>query len=92
MVLILYYISLIFHLGLWTSIYLASQSFKYAITKDAEDKKAAWARFEVCLFFLLFFHFFFFFLTILIILYYNYHFTTIFSFIFFIICLILIIL
>ena len=32
--------------GLWTSVYLASQCFRYALTKDPAVKQSAWAVFE----------------------------------------------
>jgi hypothetical protein len=32
--------------GLWTSMYLASQVFRYAVTQDAEVKAQAWRNFE----------------------------------------------
>jgi hypothetical protein len=32
--------------GLWTSIYVASQAFRYAVTKDPEAKRNAWRAFE----------------------------------------------
>ena len=32
--------------GLWTSIYLAAECFRYAVTKDPEAKKNAWHSFE----------------------------------------------
>jgi hypothetical protein len=32
--------------GLWTSQYVASQCFRYAVTKDPAVKQAAWAHFE----------------------------------------------
>lgn len=32
--------------GLWTSMYLASQAFRYAVTKDPEVKREAWKNFE----------------------------------------------
>jgi hypothetical protein len=31
---------------LWTSIYLASQIFRYAVTQDPEVKAEAWKHFE----------------------------------------------
>jgi hypothetical protein len=32
--------------GLWTSMYLASQIFRYAVTQDSEVKAQAWRHFE----------------------------------------------
>ena len=32
--------------GLWTSLYVASQAFRYGATKDPQAKKNAWAAFE----------------------------------------------
>ncbi len=32
--------------GLWTSLYVASQAFRYAATKDPQAKKNAWGAFE----------------------------------------------